>query len=325
MGSTRRPRRRCAFTLIELLVVIAIIAVLIGMLLPAVQKVREAANRAACQNNLKQIALAAHNYDSEHGYLPPGSISAPTPVPWTPPPPDGTGALNYPFVGCLTHLLPHLEQDGSYRMIVPTYRDWLNPDITGTIGPWWDFFPDAARARPKTFLCPSDFANEPPNVGVGLLVTIYDVPGAFRFWLGYVNPQADVGRTNYVGNAGYFGDLYPPLQGPLFERSKIKLANIPDGCSQTFLFGETLGGMSNPANRMFVFGWLGSGCMPTAWGLAPVGGETGWWQFSSRHSNGVHFAFCDGSVRVVRRSVDLAMFIFTSSIGEGVPVDPNEL
>src|SRR5580704_5234996 len=103
---------RRAFTLIELLVVIAIIAVLIGLLLPAVQKVREAAARAQCANNLKQIGLAAHNYNDANGTLPPGYLGGPPPYFQSPNGADGQWA------GCLVFLLPNLEQDVIYKQLV---------------------------------------------------------------------------------------------------------------------------------------------------------------------------------------------------------------
>src|SRR5262249_15570618 len=120
--STRR-----GFTLIELLVVIAIIAILIGLLLPAVQKVREAAARMKCQNNLKQIALASHNYESAYKTLPPGSLQSPNgvPGPWVPPWWTGPG------VGTLALLLPYVEQDNLYKQVDPIY---FNP--IGNAGSW---------------------------------------------------------------------------------------------------------------------------------------------------------------------------------------------
>src|SRR3954468_19881746 len=143
---------RRAFTLIELLVVIAIIAVLIGLLLPAVQKVREAAARSTCQNNLKQIALAAHGYHSANGILPPGQVgNRPTGTP--PRYANGNGC----YLGELTFMLPYLEQDAVYRIF---QVDWSASPPTGN--PWWTVGENvrASRARIKTFLCPSDSLEE---------------------------------------------------------------------------------------------------------------------------------------------------------------------
>jgi prepilin-type N-terminal cleavage/methylation domain-containing protein len=141
--------RRRGITLIELLVVIAIIAVLIGLLVPAVQKVREAANRTQCGNNLHQLGLAAHQYHGVHQHLPPGVGYTPLPT---------SGVWGHQFF----HLLPYLEQGNLYEHALGSV-----PLTTGPVTIYWPGNNSVYSQSVPTFLCPSD-----PSVGPGGVVTV---------------------------------------------------------------------------------------------------------------------------------------------------------
>jgi prepilin-type N-terminal cleavage/methylation domain-containing protein len=287
---------RKAFTLIELLVVIAIIGILIGLLLPAVQKVREAANRTTCANNLKQIGLAAHNYQSAYGKLPPGYLG-PFANESSPPYDD-----NIQWVGCLVYLLPYVEQENIYR------RLQVDLDVN-QFGPnWWtnEVNRMLAQTRIKLFLCPSD---DPygSTQGTSIARHIANVPYAFVTWTFYSTPPADatLGRTNYAGVAGIGGRGTDPNTGPyegLFSnRSQNSLDRIPDGASNTPLFGESLG-LIEDGVRKISHSWMGRGVINTTHGLA-ANHEKAEHNFDSMHPGIVQFCFADGSVRGLKKGV----------------------
>jgi prepilin-type N-terminal cleavage/methylation domain-containing protein/prepilin-type processing-associated H-X9-DG protein len=205
--------RRVGFTLIELLVVIAIIAILIGLLLPAVQKVREAAARTQCVNNLKQFGLALHGYHDANNVLPQGQ------VPWANP-----GTTTPPYEGAWSwqaQILPYMEQDNAYKQAkahvaanpASNYYSWNNP---------------TAGMKFKLYACPSDSRGPvaypgPPN---GLSV--------------------DQALTGYLGVSG---TTSTSKDGILFSGSKVALAQISDGTSNTLMVGE------RPPNSNLEFGW----------------------------------------------------------------------
>ncbi|MFM8273746.1 MAG: DUF1559 domain-containing protein [Gemmata sp.] len=267
-------RVRRGFTLIELLVVIAIIAILIGLLLPAVQKVREAAARTQCQNNLKQINLAAHSYESNNSVLPPGFNSSSN-------------------VGSLAYILPYIEQENVFRLIP---QNILTLPATG--GSWWGGGWTAANNHVKTFYCPADAAQ-----------TLVPANGIFAYFTtagttltgGYFpGNYPTLGRTNYAANAGALGDTtsapWSQWRGPYYVDSKTRMPTITDGTSNTFGFGEILGG--DRSTNDFVAAWMGAGAMPTAWGTIDPGQ---WYSFGSKHSGVVQMGNCDGSIRSIKK------------------------
>jgi prepilin-type N-terminal cleavage/methylation domain-containing protein len=323
-----RLSRRSGFTLIELLVVIAIIAVLIGLLLPAVQKVRDAAARMSCQNNLKQLGLAAHNYVSSQSKLPPGLLGET-------PDPGATPTYSLQYVGVLAYLLPYIEQDNVYRQMqqglpndyfVPTksYPLWAN-----FAGPW-----SVRNTKIKSFLCPADDPYAAPIAFA--TITMFRLPNNMfdlqTATFGVPSIDSALGRTNYIGVAGYSGvgtgsDI---VAGLMTDRSSISMEMLTgaDGASNTLLFGEYLGN-ADQGPRLYSASWIGCGTLPTAWGT-PTGADSGWWHFSSKHTGVVQFCFGDGSVRGIRKGIaqgspDWVTFVLASGWHDGQPVNVSSI
>jgi prepilin-type N-terminal cleavage/methylation domain-containing protein/prepilin-type processing-associated H-X9-DG protein len=304
-GLSNYPARR-GFTLIELLVVIAIIAVLVGLLLPAVQKVREAAARSQCTNNLKQLALAAHNYHGDAGQFPTGA--RPSVV---------VGGVPTLGTNVWVELLPYLELDNLYRKW--DFADNRNNVAGGRT---------ATQAQViKILLCPSDRLPDP----VWELTAGYPVPP----W-----SQGFYGMSSYGGNAGTRSVLTggPPdlprlsKDGIVFVGSRVRLADITDGSSNTLLFGERLHyDLEYERQRPVVWpdgppmaGWgrwgfvanqgaSGNISLSTPEPInyrVPPGGDFSALEdracvFGSGHPGGANFAFADGSVHFLRDSTPL--------------------
>jgi prepilin-type N-terminal cleavage/methylation domain-containing protein/prepilin-type processing-associated H-X9-DG protein len=312
------PRRR-GFTLIELLVVIAIIAVLIALLLPAVQSAREAARRAQCTNNLKQIALAANNYESSNGCYPGGSYSGTVHSPlyeFWPTYPENFSSF--------ARMLPFFEQGPMFNSINFSSGTSAGADNLTIAG-----------VQINSLICPSDTQNQtiqipttrtpPPGVLPGWSFNI--VPALFPL------PASNFKQafTSYAGNAGTFtfgfSNLMPPsvlaqFNGVIYNDSSVRIAAVTDGTSNTFMFAEhskallfaldpgyavsdncwnsgrwydTLFATTYPLNIghgnnvAFAPGFTDSYYFPTAAG--------------SEHPGGANFALCDGSVRFVKNSI----------------------
>ena len=307
---------RRAFTLIELLVVIAIIAILIGLLLPAVQKVRAAAARAKCQNNLKQLALGVHSFESTNLYLPPGTLMHSSP------------AIEYDYLndqgtGFLTIILPYIEQDAVYRLFIQDQvPDFLEPSKKHPNFAYQGSSWTAAQTKIKTYLCPADNPDE--AAGAGWFVVKNPTTQILTYTFGGATAQA-LGKTNYLGVAGYVDD-HPSFGnniGILANRSKHKMGVITasDGLSNTLMIGECLGSGEN-LERTRSNVWAYGSTLPVGFGaLDPDSDQS----FGSQHTGVCLFASGDGAVRSVRKPIDanpeFSTLVFMSGWRDGVNRD----
>jgi prepilin-type N-terminal cleavage/methylation domain-containing protein/prepilin-type processing-associated H-X9-DG protein len=311
--------RRSGFTLIELLVVIAIIAVLIGLLLPAVQKVRAASARSSCENNLKQLALAVHGYAGANKNFP---CSA------------GAGANfnpNSPFSwSWIARVLPYIEQDNLYKACgIPS----STINAAGAA---------AATAIP-TLLCPSDLAiNGLPRTDEA------NIGSSFN----YGGPPVSVGLTNYKGVCGdnwcwgTFQFSPPGGAGPncgadgldagngIFYRTDgqpgtrghgpLTMDLIKDGTSNTFMIGEDIPSLDVHCDWPFFNHATGTCAIPPNYNEGTAG-KTNWpnvYSFRSNHTGGLQFAFADGHVQFISDTINLTVYRGLSTYNGGEIVSP---
>jgi len=338
MAHTERGALRAGprgFTLIELLVVIAIIAVLIALLLPAVQQAREAARRTQCKNNLKQIGLALHNFESTFKKLPMGQLGE-----WQEGAVSGS-ADDKQWTGPLTQILPFLELNTIYDQFDPitkTEEEKPSPSLNYTGSIWttntksWNL----AFSRIPGFVCPTS----DPYGGGG--VATDGLPRYINFYDGNFSSASyysintypwlnDMGRSTYLPVGGYTYEATDPdpspwpgywnqRKGAFRRRSATRFGQVTDGLSNTFFFGENQGGKRN-ATLSYTWPWIATPMCYTGWTPGPMTGPLSQVEtqvFNSAHQGGViQFVMGDGAVRAINKDMNFSTYVYLSGIADG--------
>jgi prepilin-type N-terminal cleavage/methylation domain-containing protein/prepilin-type processing-associated H-X9-DG protein len=316
MSRSTAWRGRAAFTLIELLVVIAIIAILIGLLLPAVQKVREAAARMKCQNNLKQIALAAHNYHDQNNFFPAGRFGC-----------DGSGtpcngmsatSVNRSGASAFVAFLPFVELGNVYKSLGTTEADVPWPTTDNAT--WRPFDKVGLETRPSVYVCPSDTA-QPFVTSTGLGGSINPAIGSYALVTGTNGPSQGISSAVKFDNTGLF--VY---------RNTKRFADIIDGTSNTLAVGEVYDGHLSTNTNIWSVGSRHNSSLrttenpintPPGTGIVYGSGTSALnGAFMSRHTGGANFALADGSVRFLPQNMDITLYRNLSTIRGGEVASP---
>ena len=305
---------------------IVIIAALIAMALPVVQKAREMARRTTCSNNVRQLALAALNYESVHQQLPPGVLASPisgrTYGFW----PSQPGFNKPNYIGTKVFLLPFLELAAIDRAFA-TNR---NPAV-GDQDAWWKFpAPHGAAilesaSRPiDLFLCPADRGHKHAE---SLYVYVHAHDTMIR--RGRILGKEYLSRTNYMSCAGALGapeiepldEYWHLFTGVYFNRSEVQFGHIVDGTSNVIAFGETASNTVSSNGTPADYSWVCDG-MPTAYGIYDGEGEGGhYYQFKSKHAGHlISVSMVDGSSHFMTPKVSVDVLHKLSGKADGYSV-----